>query len=311
MAVNPFFQPHEFRRTWGQTGRGMQFGVQVTGDVDKKWKQFHREFHKQGRRIFSEQGSSLCWELAEVSFPSSTRNPQLTANNALSVYEKENKALANVAFKSWDSKKDMFWMMSDYMNVKQYIVQRGLFKTAGPAAENLAKIGRYDLLDKLLRKRGYYTAYDVPKPQFVMDKAQLGTFINWKRQWKQGRERGPYYVKDKASIDKISREKSLMNFAGIAINGWIKAAKALGDKPVSGVKRVMTPFNTTTGGGGGRITAKKGAVSMTFYNDYYNLNGIFYQRHPQQIWKNRMSELDKEVRNMFTHLENYWKKINP
>lgn len=309
---NPFFEPHEFRRTWGQTGRGMQFGVRVTGDSDKKWKQFNREFHKEATRIFTEQGSSLCWEMANISMPSTTRNPQLQANNALAVYERENKALANVAFKTWDSKKGIFWIMSDFNNVKDYIIQRGLFKTTNPVAQNLINLKKYDLLTAYLKNKGFYTAYDVPKSEFVADKAELGTFINWKRQWKQGGNRGPYYVKDKASIDKISREKSLYNYAGIVVNGWIKAAKGLGDKPVAGVRRVTARINPTVGGGSGKISkGRKGSVSMTISNDYYNLNGIFYTSYQQAVWKNRLNEMDVEVNKMFKHLENYWKSINP
>jgi hypothetical protein len=304
--MNPFFASSYFNRTW--TGAGMTWGFNGNSNLDKKWKTFNRAFHSGAKKIFETNGAALCHELADLSLPKST-NTQLTANNALGKYERDNLALANVAFKTWDSKKDMFWMMSPYVNVKDYIVQKGLFKSAGPVAERLAQTRKYDMLDTYLRGKGYWTAWDVPKPEYVKDSADLGTFVQWKTQWKKGGQRGPYYVRDKASIDKISKEKSLYNYASIVINGWLKAAQGLGNKLPAGVRKVSWNYGKSVGWGFGKISAKKGIVQMTFSNSYYNLNGIFYSAEQQKVWNYRMKNIDAETKVFFQDMTKKWNSI--
>ena len=303
---NPFFSPSTFSQTW--RGAGMTMGMQGGGTLDKKWKIFKRAFHSGAKKILLDNGCGLCHELADLSLPTS-KNKNITANNALIKYEKDNNALAGVAFKSWETKKDLFWMMSPYNNVKDYIVQKGLFKSAGPIAENLAKTRKYDLFDKYMRSKGYWTAYDVPKPEFVLDRAELGTFIQWKSQWKKGKQRGPYYVRDKASITKLSKEKSLYNYASIVINGWLAASRGLGDQIPAGVRKVTWSYGKGVGKGSGKIKVKDGIVEMTISNDYYNLNGIFYSSEQQKVWNARMKNIEVQGKQFISDMDKKWNSI--
>lgn len=303
---NPFFSPSTFNMTW--RGAGMTMGMAGGGSLHKKWNIFKRAFHKGAKKILLENGCGLCHELADLSLPKST-NTGLTANNALARYERENNALAGVAFKAWESKKDLFWIMSPYNNVKDYIIQKGLFKSAGPVAENLAKTRKYDLLDTYMRRKGYWTAYDVPKPAYVQDKAELGTFIQWKTQWKKGSNRGPYYVRDKASITKLSKEKSLYNYASIVINGWLSASHGLGDVLPAGIRKVTWIHGKGLGRGSGKLRTKEGIVEMTISNDYYNLNGIFFSKGQQRVWNARMKNIETEGKRFLADMDKKWNSI--
>jgi hypothetical protein len=235
-------------------------------------------------------------------------NGLLTANQALSIYEKENKALAGVAFKPWDSKDAMFWLLSPYSNVADYVVKSTGFKFQSSVAENLFNLGKFDLLRDFLVKKGFKPMPDIPKPEFVQTKAELGTFIQWKSQYKKGGKRGPYYVKDKASITRISNEKSLNNYASIVINGWLAASKDLGDRVPAGVRKVNWKYGKGVGSGSASITRSSGwaGAKLTISNQYYNLNGIFTSSIQQAIWSRRMAIMDREVKDFFQKMIAYF-----
>jgi hypothetical protein len=294
------------------TGKGgMQFSVSGTQNYDEKWKKFSTEFVRNAKQVLEEQGSALCHEMARYSLPTRA-NTALTANNALAVYAQENAALANVAFKPWESKGAIFWLMSPYSSVADYVVKSTNFKFTSNTAQNLFNIGNFDLLRNFLMKKGFTVPRNIPEPNFVVNQAELGTFINWKSQYKKasGPKRGPYYVKNKASISKMANEKSLYNYASIVINGWLAAGRDLGNKLPSGIRPVTWPHGKGLGSGRAQMQKNgENGYTMTISNRYYNLNGIFNSSIQQTIWKNRNSIMDREVQVMFQKMTKYYDSL--
>ena len=287
--------------------------MKLTGstNVNAKWKMFINKFEKDSEHILRKNGCALCHEMADVSLPQKHRG-LYTANDGHKKFGDENQALAGVAFKSWDSKNGMFWALSPYSNVAQYVIKRSGYQFKSPIAQNLSNIGKFDLLRAFLLKKGLVPSPQIPKAQFVKDKADLPTFIHWKSNYKKGGQRGPYYVRDKASISRMAREKGLYNYASIVINGWLAASKALGDTPPASVKKVVWGWGQGIGSGNGSIVKKgQGMTTMTISNDNYNLNGIFNSRVQQAVWNKRQKEIDSEVTRFFRTMAMYWDSINP
>ena len=303
--------PTQFGTVWGTSKGGMQFSVSGTQNYDAKWKKLQREFNRNSKRLLQEQGSALCHEMARYSLPTKA-NTALTSNNALAVYAQENRALADVAFKPWESKGAIFWLMSPYSSVADYVVKSTNFKFTSNTAQNLFNVGKFDLLRDFLMKKGFTVPKNIPEPNFVVNQAELGTFINWKSQYKKlsGPKRGPYYVKDKASILKIANEKSLYNYASIVINGWLAAGRDLGNKLPSGVRPVTWPHGKGLGSGSAKIKKNGDAGhTMTISNQYYNLNGIFHSSIQQTIWKNRQAIMEQDVQALFQRMIKYYESL--
>lgn len=303
--------PNSFGKVWTSGGGGIQFAVSGSHNENERWGKLVQKFESDATSMLREQGSALCHEMARYSLPTRA-NTTLTANNALSIYESENKALAGIAFKPWDSRSAMFWLLSPYSDVADYVVKSSGFKFTSRNAQNLYNIQKFDLLRDFLKSKGFVPSKDIPDPSFVSEKAELGKFINWKSQYKKtsGKARGPYYVKDKASIQKIANEKSLYNYASIVINGWLAASKDLGNKLPSGVKFISWPYGK--GLGSGRASVKREnetSISMTIINDYYNLNGIFNSSIQQTIWKNRNALIESEINKFFDKMVKYYNSI--
>ena len=215
---------------------GISMRISGSTNLPAKFKRFKAKFTRESKDLLRLHGTALCHEMAMYSLPTRA-NTQLTANNAVQKYAQENQALASVAFKGWDSKDAMFWLLSPYTNVAQYVVTQQNFTFQSTVAQNLYNIGKFDLLRDFLIKKGFKPAGNIPTPEFVQQKAELGTFIQWKSQYKKGGKRGPYYVKDKASIIKIAQEGKVNNYASIVINGWLNASKDLGDVLPAGVQK--------------------------------------------------------------------------
>ena len=288
---------------------GMSVSISGSTNLPQKWKTFERKFNKDCKNVLKTNGSALCHEMANYSLPTRA-NSQLTANGALSKYAQENQALAGVAFKSWDSKSAMFWLLSPYSNVADYVVKAQNFQFQSQVAQNLYNLKKFDLLKDFLLKKGFKQLGNNPSQEFVKDKAELGTFIQWKSQYKKGGKRGPYYVKDKSSIVKISNEKSLYNYASIVINGWLKASKDLGDALPAGAKRVVWPYGKGLGMGSATIKKSGSAgATMTISNQYYNLNGIFNSSVQQAVWKRRESIFNGDVKVFQQKMIAYWDSI--
>ena len=285
----------------------MSWSVTQHNNLPKAWALLLRKFYPSAETLLKTQGSSLCNELAKYSLPTRA-NSQLTANNAVQIYARENAALANVAFKPWESRSPEFWFMSGYINVTQHVMKKGFnFKTIG--SQRLASIGRWDLLEKLLLKRGFTVPDDAPSRKYVVDNAELGTFILWKSQYKKGGSKNKYYVKNVNSINIIANEGKTRNYASIVINGWIKAAKALG-QPASGVQVINWPFGKGIGWGSASVKRDgRGKVVLQIENKYANLNNIFYGSIQQAIWNRRNKIMESEIKKLFSDLLNYWQSI--
>ena len=303
--------PTQFGTVWGTSKGGMQFSIRGTQNYEQKWEKLKKEFDKNSKKVLEENGSALCHEMARYSLPTRA-NTSLTANNALATYAQENKGLADVAFKPWESRSAIFWLMTPYSSVADYVIKSTNFKFTSSTAQNLFNVGKFDLLRDFLMKKGFSVPTKIPEPNFVVNQAELGTFINWKSQYKKvsGPKRGPYYVKDKASILKIANEKSLYNYASIVINGWLAAARGLGNKLPSGVRAVTWPYGKGLGSGSANIKKDGDAgYTMTIRNAYYNLNGIFNSSIQQTIWKNRNLKMDQEVQIMFQKMIKYYESL--
>jgi len=303
--------PSSFGKVWTTGKGGIQFSVSGSQNENEKWDKFVKKFDSDATVFLREQGSALCHEMARYSLPTRA-NSSLTANNALTTYEAENKALAGVAFKSWDSRSAVFWLLSPYSDVADHVIKSSGFNFTSKTAQNLYDIKKFDLLRDFLKSKGFAPSKDIPDPSFVSDKAELGKFINWKTQYKKtsGKSRGPYYVKDKASIQKIASEKSLYNYASIVINGWLAAGRDLGNKVPSGVKIISWPYGKGLGSGRASIRREgETAVSMTITNDYYNLNGIFNSSIQQTIWKNRNALIELELKRFFDKMVKYYNSL--
>ena len=277
-------------------------------NLPKAWALLLRKFYPSAEAILKTQGTGLCHEMAKYSLPTRA-NTQLTANDAIKKYADENAALANVAFKPWESRSPEFWFMSGYINVTQHVMQKGFkFKTNG--SQNLANIGRWDLLEKLLLKRGFTVPDDAPSRAYVVEDAQLSKFIQWKSQYKKGGSKKKYYVKNTGTISKIENEKSLYNYASIVINGWTKAAKAIGGQVPSGVTVINWPHGKSLGWGSGSVKRNsRGSITLSIENKYANLNSIFDSSIQQAIWKRRTKIMESETKKLFNDLLNYWNSI--
>ena len=303
-----FMAGGRFARIFASTRNGVSIAVSGSTNLPKKMKALKAKFTKDARALLRSHGTALCHEMAMYSMPPRATS-LLTANQALSKYGQENKALAGVAFKPWDSKDAMFWLLSPYSNVADYVVKSTGFTFQSNVAQNLFNLGKFDLLKDFLIRKGFKPMPDIPQQEFVQPKAELGTFIQWKTQYKKGGKRGPYYVKDKASITRISNEKSLNNYASLVINGWLKASKDLGDNVPAGVQRAKWRYGQSLGWGSASIKKSgQAGASLTMSNKYYNLNGIFKTSIQQAIWKRRENILNKEVKNFFDKMISYWDK---
>jgi hypothetical protein len=302
-----FLAGGRFARVFASNRSGISIRVSGSTDLPRRMKKLQTKFTRDAKALLRSNGTALCHEMAYYSMPPRA-NAMLTANQALNIYAQENQALAGVAFKSWDSKDAMFWLLSPYSNVADYVVKSTGFTFQSNVAQNLFNVGKFDLLRDFLIKKGFKPMPDIPKSEFVQPKAELGTFIQWKSQYKKGGKRGPYYVKDKASITRISNEKSLNNYASIVINGWLAASKALGDNVPSGVTKVKWRHGKGVGWGSASITRSSGwaGAKLTISNQYYNLNGIFKSSVQQAIWSRRMSIMDKEVKDFFKKMIAYF-----
>ena len=298
-----------FRRfTLSSNAGRMSWMVTQHNNLPKAWALLLRKFYPSADTLLKTQGTGLCHEMAKYSLPTRA-NTQLTANNAVQKYAQENAALANVAFKPWESRSPEFWFMSGYINVTQHVMQKGFkFKTNG--SQNLASIGRWDLLEKLLLKRGFTVPDDAPSRAYVVEDAELSKFIQWKSQYKKGGSKKKYYVKNASTINKIENEKSLYNYASIVINGWTKAAKAIGGQVPSGVTVINWPHGRTIGWGSGSVKRDaRGSVTLRIENKYANLNNIFDGSIQQAIWKRRTNIMESEIKKLFADLLNYWNSI--
>lgn len=285
---------------------GVSFNVTSSTNITKALAMFFKEFSARAENILKVNGAGLCHEMAKYSMPTRA-NTALTANNALQVYAKENAALANVAYKPWENRSPEFWFMSGYQSVSDYVMKRGN-QWQSPVHQRLAMIGRYDILGKLLARKNFQVPQDAPSKSYVKDQAELSDFIRWKSRYKKNPKRQNYYVKDKASITKIAQEKSLMNYASIVLNGWLKAAKGLGNTLPSGVQQISWPsqYSKLGWGQGSVVRVNRYTTRMTIKNEYANLNNIFNSPIQQSIWKRRLSIMDQDTVKMFKSMENYW-----
>ena len=306
-----FVAPTRFVNVWYTSKGGFKFTVSGNNNIEVKWEMFLKEFHTKGREMLKEQGAALCHEMAKYSMPTRA-NTYITANDAIKKYAEENLALAGVAFKEWESKSAMFWILSPYSNVAEYVIKKSGFTFTSPQAQHLYNIKKYDLLRDFMLRKGFQMPENIPTPQFVSEKAELSTFIQWKSQYKKKTQRGPYYVRDKASITRIAQEKSIYNYASIVINGWLKASKAIGDKVPSGVQTIRWPYGQSLGWGTGQVRkVKEGVLTLTISNQYYNLNGIFNSPIQRAIWDRRMRLFEAEQEKFFQKMIQYWDSINP
>lgn len=296
------------KRTISASGGTLNWHVTEHNNLPKAWALLLKKFYPSAETILKTQGTGLCHEMAKYSLPTRA-NVQLTANNALQKYEKENAELADVAFKPWVSRSPEFWFMSGYLNVTQYVMQKGYkFKTNG--SQNLASIGRWDLLEKLLLKRGFQVPDDAPPSSYVIEDADLRKFIHWKSQYKKGGSKKKYYVKNVSTIKKMANEKSLYNYASIVINGWLRAAKGIGGQVPSGVTAINWPHGKSLGWGSGSVKQDgRGKVVLSIENKYANLNNIFEGSIQTAIWQRRMKIMDSEVKKLHSELLDYWESI--
>lgn len=303
-----FFAAFIGRTMFSSSSAGISMTVTSSTNLTKALAMFFKEFSNRATTVLKVNGAGLCHEMAKYSLPTKA-NTALTANNALQVYAKENAALAGVAFKPWENRSPEFWFMSGYQSVSDYVMKRGN-KWQSPIHQNLAMIGRYDILNKLLARKGFQVPADAPSKKYVVDKADLGDFIKWKSQYKKNPNRKNYYVKDKSSITRIAQEKSLYNYASIVINGWLKAAKGLGSTLPSGVQKVQWPHGANLGWGKGSVKRiDRYTTQMTIRNDYANLNGIFNSATQQTVWNRRINIMNQETKKMFVDMERYWSSL--
>lgn len=297
-------------KDWFYTNSGgfITFNIDVKNDFPRALVIFYKEFEKRSNEILQKHGCAMCHELARYSMPTRA-NTYLTADDALQKYEQENKALANVAFKPWENRSPEYWIMSKYYHVAEDVIKKG-FPLKSATHQRLASIGKWDLLHNLMERKGFSAPSNIIKPEFIKDEANLGDFILWKSQYKANPRTKMYYVRNKASIQKISKEKSLYNYASIVINGWLKASKDLGDVLPSGVKFIKWPYGKSLGWGSASIKrVERGQTLMTIENKFANLNNIFDKDMQQTMYKRRVAMLENDTNKMFKEMIDFWGTI--
>lgn len=269
---------------------------------------FLKEGEKRSTDLLKTNVCALCHEMAQVSMPTRA-NTALTANDALSIYEKENAALANVAFKPQVNRSVEFWVMSNFIPVAQYVMNTGI-QLKNPLYQRLAQQGKWAMIQQFMTRKGFTVPQDAPPKRYVKDKAELRDFISWKSKYKKNPRTHNYYVEDKSSIKKIEKEKSLYNYASIVLNGWLMASKQLGDVLPAGVRKINWPHGKSLGWGSGKIKRNaRGHVTITIENKYANLNNIFYGSMQQSVFKRRMALMDSETKKMFKDLVAFWNSL--
>lgn len=289
-------------------GGKINFSFSEKNNLAKAYAMFFKEFERRATLLLKSHGTGLCYEMAKYSLPTRA-NTALTANNAVAIYAKENQALASIAFRPWENKSPEWWLMSGYQTVSEYVMKKGP-PFVSPVHQRLASIGRWDLLESLMRKKGFVPPPDAPSAKYVSEEADLGNFIKWKSQYKKNPNRQSYYVKNKASIQKIANEKSLYNYASIVINGWIKAAKAINGPLPTGVSVINWPYGRNVGWGSGSVTrVERGHIKMTIENKYADLNGIWHGHIQQSIWNRRFKLMDADVQKLYKDMDAYWDSL--
>ena len=289
------------------SGGGITFDTSTKNNFPRALVIFYKEFEKRAEDVLRINGAGLCHEMAKHSMPTRA-NTALTANNALQIYEKENKALANVAYKPWENRSPEFWLMSGYQNVADYVMNKGNhFKD--PIHQRLASIGKWTLLTTLMQNKGFTTPDDAPRAKFVQDDARLRDFIWWKSQYKKNPRTHNYYVKNKSSIQRIANEKSLYNYASIVINGWLKAAKGLGKTLPSGVSPTTWPYKALGWGSGSVKRVERGHMNMKIENKFADMNSIFHGSVQQAVFKRGIARMDADTKKMFKDLPSFWNSI--
>lgn len=293
------------------TGMGVAWDLSVKSNKARALVTFYKEFDKRASKLLTEQSCALCHELAKYSMPVRA-NTTLTANDALVRYEQENAALAGVAFKPWENRSPEYWVMSGHLHVADYLVNQMGFKFQNPTHQRMAQSNQWGLLQTYMKGYGFRVPQDAVSAQFVKEDAELRDFIWWKSQYKKNPRTNMYYVKNKASIQKMASENrtKLMNYASIVIQGWLKASAQLGDQLPSGVKQIKWPYGKTLGWGSGELrNTSRGNISVKIENKFANLNNIFYGNIQQAIYKRRMAIIDAEVKKFFEDMRNFWNSL--
>ena len=289
------------------SGGGVTFDYSVKSNFPRALVIFYKEFETRAENILRVNGAGLCHEMAKHSMPPRA-TAALTAHNALQVFEKENKQLANVAFKPWENRSPEFWLMSGYQSVAQHVMGKGIsFKS--PTHQRLASIGKWGLLTTLMQNKGFTTPNDAPKAKFVQDDAKLRDFIWWKSQYKKNPRTHNYYVKNKSTIQKVSNAKGLYTYASIVINGWLKAAKGLGKTLPSGVSPTTWPYKTLGWGSGSVKKIERGHISMKIENKFADLNGIFNSSIQQAVWNKGIARMEADQIKLFRDMPKFWNSI--
>lgn len=297
------------RRMFSASRAGVNMTTTSSTRTPRAMVMWFNEFSRRAKDLLETQGAGLCHEMAKYSMPTRA-NTALTANDAIKKYAAENAALAGVAFKPQTNRSPEFWVLSGYTNVADYVMKRG-FPFQSSVHQNLAQNGKWALLDSLMRRKGMQTPDEAPSKKYVVDDAKLSDFIRWKSQYKKNPNRQPYYVKNKSTIQKIAQEGKLMNYASVVINGWLKAAKGLGNKLPSGVQKQTWPSQYSSLGWGSGSVKKidRYKTQMTIRNDYANQNGIFNSSIQQSIWRRRIAIMNQETTKMFKDMQAYWKSL--
>lgn len=293
-------------------GKGISFEYSQIDRTGAKWKIFKEKFKFHAERVLSEQVCALCHELAKESMPT-RKNGHFTSDEAKAKLEKENAELANIAFKPVTLKSPAWWILAGYTDVAKYVVDKTGFQFKNETLQRWYKNGQYEILASALMDWGKYPRpkqQSIPSHHQILEKASYSEFVRWKSLYKKQGAKKPFWVKNEASILKISKEKSIYNYSSICINGWLKASSQLGHKLPSGVKRVNWPYGKKLGWGYARITEVSSTnFKLTFTNKYGNLNGIFYGSTQQGVYNTRKTIAKQEIDKLLKTMLKYWKSI--
>lgn len=294
------------------SGRGISIRYSQIDRTGAKWKIWKEKFKFHAERVLAEQGCALCHELARYSMPVRA-NRQLSSDEAKQMIAKENSELANIAFKPVTLKNPAWWILAGYTDVAEYVVKKTGFKFQNDTLNRLYKAGSYEILAKNLLDWGHFktpSPESIPNRSQILENADYSKFVRWKSLYKKEGARKPYWVKNEASITKISKENSLYNYSSICINGWLKASAKLGDKLPAGVKKISWPYAKNLGWGDMKIQKISDThFKLTYINKYGNLNGIFKGNVQQIIYQRRIALAKQEIDKLLKTMLKYWEKI--